>query len=31
MQSTGHTSTHAESFVPTHGSQMIYATPVLLL
>jgi hypothetical protein len=26
MQSTGQTSTHAESFVPMHGSQMIYAT-----
>jgi hypothetical protein len=25
MQSTGHTSTHAVSFVPMHGSQMIYA------
>ena len=28
MQSTGHTSTHALSFVPMHGSQMIYATQV---
>src|SRR5918993_2031411 len=28
MQSTGQTSTHALSFVPMHGSQMIYATPV---
>ena len=27
MQSTGHTSTQALSFVPMHGSQMIYATP----
>jgi hypothetical protein len=26
MQSTGQTSTQAESLVPTHGSQMIYAT-----
>src|SRR6476619_334923 len=26
MQSTGQTSTHAVSFVPTQGSQMIYAT-----
>src|SRR5262245_32478057 len=26
MQSTGQTSTHAVSFVPTHGSQMMYAT-----
>ena len=26
MQSTGQTSTQALSFVPTHGSQMIYAT-----
>src|SRR5687767_6103031 len=26
MQSTGHTSTHAVSFVPMHGSQMMYAT-----
>jgi hypothetical protein len=26
MQSTGHTSTQAVSFVPMHGSQMIYAT-----
>jgi hypothetical protein len=26
MQSTGQTSTHALSFVPMHGSQMIYAT-----
>jgi hypothetical protein len=26
MQSTGHTSTQAVSFVPTHGSQMMYAT-----
>src|SRR5689334_9353827 len=26
MQSTGHTSTHAVSLVPTHGSQMMYAT-----
>jgi hypothetical protein len=26
MQSTGQTSTQAESFVPTHGSQMMYAT-----
>ena len=28
MQSTGQTSTQAESLVPTHGSQMIYATYV---
>jgi hypothetical protein len=28
MQSTGHTSTHALSFVPMQGSQMIYATQV---
>lgn len=28
MQSTGQTSTHALSFVPMHGSQMIYATHV---
>src|SRR5215212_2916471 len=28
MQSTGQTSTHALSLVPTHGSQMIYATDV---
>jgi hypothetical protein len=26
MQSTGHTSTQAVSFVPMHGSQMMYAT-----
>ena len=26
MQSTGHTSTHAVSFVPMHGSVMMYAT-----
>ena len=25
MQSTGHTSTQAESFVPMQGSQMMYA------
>src|SRR5271155_5072277 len=25
MQSTGHTSTHAVSFVPTHGSAITYA------
>jgi hypothetical protein len=28
IQSTGQTSTHAVSLVPTHGSQMIYATEV---
>lgn len=27
MQSTGHTSTHALSFVPMHGSVMMYAKP----
>src|SRR5215211_1099626 len=31
MQSTGQTSTHAVSFTPMHGSQMIYATPLILL
>jgi len=30
MQSTGQTSTHAVSFVPMHGSQMIYATALIL-
>jgi hypothetical protein len=28
MQSTGQTSTQAVSFVPTHGSQMMYAKQV---
>src|SRR5437016_2566683 len=32
MQSTGQTSTHAVSFVPTHGSQIIYAiTPITII
>jgi len=31
MQSTGQTSTHAVSFTPMQGSQMIYAIPVLIL
>src|SRR5262245_26826638 len=31
MQSTGQTSTHAVSFVPIHGSQMIYATVLLMI
>src|SRR5262245_31431208 len=31
MQSTGHTSTHAVSFVPTQGSQMIYATVLIMI
>ncbi len=31
MQSTGHTSTHAVSLMPMHGSQMIYATAVIIL
>src|SRR5262245_45331233 len=31
MQSTGHTSTQAVSLVPTQGSQMIYAIPLILL
>src|SRR5229473_7226337 len=31
MQSTGQTSTHAVSLVPTHGSQMIYANPFIIL
>src|SRR4051812_49824700 len=31
MQSTGQTSTHAVSLVPMHGSQMIYATMLILL
>src|SRR3979409_211153 len=31
MQSTGHTSTHAVSFVPIHGSQMMYATAVFMI
>src|SRR3954465_4036603 len=31
MQSTGQTSTHAVSLVPMHGSQMIYATILILL
>src|SRR5579862_4716900 len=30
MQSTGQTSTHAVSFVPMHGSQMIYAIALIL-
>ena len=31
MQSTGHTSTHAVSFVPMHGSQMIYAITLMIV
>jgi hypothetical protein len=31
MQSTGQTSTHAVSFTPMQGSQMIYAIPLLIL
>ena len=31
MQSTGQTSTHAVSLTPMHGSQMIYATALILL
>src|SRR5713101_2375536 len=31
MQSTGQTSTHAVSLVPTHGSQMIYANSFIIL
>ena len=31
MQSTGQTSTHAVSFTPMHGSQMIYATLLIIL
>src|SRR6185436_18878960 len=31
MQSTGHTSTQAVSFVPTHGSQMMYAIYLIIL
>ena len=31
MQSTGQTSTHAVSLVPTHGSQMIYANILIIL
>src|SRR5947208_268758 len=31
MQSTGHTSTHAVSFVPIHGSQMIYAISLFMI
>src|SRR5213594_3266209 len=31
MQSTGHTSTHAVSFVPTQGSQMIYAIALSMI
>ena len=31
MQSAGQTSTHAVSFTPMHGSQMIYATALILL
>jgi hypothetical protein len=31
IQSTGQTSTHAVSFTPMHGSQMIYATTLILL
>src|SRR6516162_2402091 len=30
MQSTGHTSTHAVSFVPMHGSAITYAIQLLL-
>src|SRR5919204_3987320 len=30
MQSTGQTSTHAVSFVPMHGSQMIYAILIII-
>src|SRR5258708_25087956 len=30
MQSTGQTSTHAVSFVPMHGSQMIYAIALIV-
>jgi len=30
MQSTGQTSTHAVSFVPMHGSQMIYAILLII-
>ena len=30
MQSTGQTSTHAVSFVPMHGSQMMYATAFII-
>src|SRR4051812_22017273 len=31
MQSTGHTSSHAVSLVPTQGSQMIYAIGLMIL
>src|ERR1043166_6347248 len=31
MQSTGQTSTHAVSLVPTHGSQMIYAIATITI
>src|SRR5438876_11050354 len=31
MQSTGQTSTQAVSLVPMHGSQMIYATTIMIL
>src|SRR5436190_17242864 len=31
MQSTGQTSTHAVSFVPMQGSQMIYATVLVMI
>src|SRR5438093_4655403 len=31
MQSTGQTSTHAVSFVPTQGSQMIYAIALSMI
>ena len=31
MQSTGQTSTHAVSFVPTHGSQMMYAIVLVMI
>src|SRR5438552_5398296 len=31
MQSTGQTSTHAVSFVPTQGSQIIYAIPPITI
>src|SRR5436309_827050 len=31
MQSTGQTSTHAVSFVPAHGSQMMYAIVLIMI
>src|SRR2546422_11626385 len=31
MQSTGQTSTHAVSFVPMQGSQMMYATLIIMI